>query len=92
MQVEVQFAARGIIAQCMMYHHTVGSLSPEIATEIRHLLLCPPEDNPYDVLKQKIDRTHCSIRTAPIAAVVHGRRAWGPETHAVPVLNAPATW
>ena len=60
-QVESQFAARGITAQRTMYHHVVGSLSPEIATEIRDLLLKPPEDRPYDVLKQKlIERTAAS--------------------------------
>ena len=53
-QVEVQFAVRGITAQRMMYHHIVGSLSPEIAMEIRDLLLRPPEDSPYDVLKRKL--------------------------------------
>ena len=37
------------------------SLSPEIATEIRDLLLKPPEDHPYDVFKQKlIERTATS--------------------------------
>ena len=30
------------------------SLSPEIVMEIRGLLLRPPEDNPYNVLKQKL--------------------------------------
>ena len=57
-QVEAQFAARGITAQQTKYHHIVASLSPEIATEIRDLLLHTPEDHPYDVLKQKlIERT-----------------------------------
>ena len=37
-----------------MYHHVVGSLFPEIATEIRDLLLKPPKDHPYNVLKQKL--------------------------------------
>ena len=60
-QVEAQFAARGITSQRTMYHHVVGSLSPEIAMEIRDLLLKPPEDHQYDVLKQKlIERTAAS--------------------------------
>ena len=54
MQVEAQFAARAITAQSTMYHHIVGSLSPETATEIRDLLLQPSEDNLYNVLKQKL--------------------------------------
>ena len=52
--VEVQFAARGITAQCTMYHHSVSSLSPEIAMEIRELLLQPPEHSLYDILKWKL--------------------------------------
>ena len=44
-----------------MYHQVVGSLSPEIAMEIRDLLLKPPDDHPYDVLKQiLIERTAAS--------------------------------
>ena len=38
-QVEMQFAVRGITSQCKMSHHIVGSLSPEIVTETRYLLL-----------------------------------------------------
>ena len=53
-QVEAQFAARGIMAQQTKYHHIVASLSPEIATEIRDLLLKTPEDHPYAVLKEKL--------------------------------------
>ena len=60
-QVEAQFAARGITAQRTMYHHIVGSLSTEVAMEIRDLLLQPPEDRPYEVLKRKlIERTAAS--------------------------------
>ena len=36
-QVKAQFTAKGITAQRTMYHHVVGSLFPEIATEIRDL-------------------------------------------------------
>ena len=60
-QVEAQFAAKSITAQRTMYQHIVASLTPEIATEIRDLLLKPPEERPYDVLKQKlIERTAAS--------------------------------
>ena len=60
-QVKAQFAVRGITAQRTMYHHVVGSLSPEIAMEISNLLLKPPEDHAYDVLKQKLtERTAAS--------------------------------
>ena len=53
-QVEVQLVATGITAQQTKYHHIVASLSQEIATEIRDLLLHTPEDRPYDVLKEKL--------------------------------------
>ena len=60
-QVEAQFAARGITAQLTKYYHIVGSLTPEIATEFRDLLLKPPAESPYDVLKKKlIERTAAS--------------------------------
>ena len=53
-QVEAQFATSGITAQCMMYNPIVGSLFPENATENKDLLLQPPKNCLYDILKQKL--------------------------------------
>ena len=61
MQIKTLFAARGITSQRTMYHHIVGSHSPEIAMKIRDLLLRPLEDSRYNILKGKlIERTAAS--------------------------------
>ena len=60
-QVEAQFATRGISAQRTRFDYVVANLTPDIAIEIRDLILRPPEENPYDVLKaQLIKRTAAS--------------------------------
>jgi len=60
-QVEAQFATRGITVQRTMFDYVVANLTPDIAIEIRDLILKPPEENPYNVLKgQLIKRTAAS--------------------------------
>ena len=64
-QVEAQFSTCGINAQRTMFDYVVANLTPDIAIEIRDLILRPPEENPYNVLKaQLIKRTAASEQRA----------------------------
>ena len=53
-QVEAQFTTRRIVAQQTKFAHVVSALQPEIAQEVRDLLLSPPTDKPYDFLKEQL--------------------------------------
>ena len=55
-QVEAQFACRRVTSQQTRFDHVVASLSPEFATEVRDLLIKPPADCPYDVLREQLTR------------------------------------
>ncbi len=60
-QVEAYFTTRRITAQRTRFDHVVASLSPEVATEIRDLILRPPANQPYKVLREQlIKRTAAS--------------------------------
>eukprot|EP00731_Ephydatia_muelleri_P007558 Em0003g1806a len=62
-QVEAQFLLRGISAQRTKFDHVVAALAPEVATEVRDIILNPPASDPYDELrKQLIQRTSQSER------------------------------
>jgi hypothetical protein len=59
--VEAQFSTRNIRAEKTKFDHVVATLSPTYATEVRDLILKPPTDNPFDVLKgQLVKRTTLS--------------------------------
>ncbi len=53
-QVEAAFTTRGISLQKTKFDHVIASLSPDVAVEIRDLILRPPTDNPYDVLRREL--------------------------------------
>ena len=61
LQIEAQFNTRGVTSQQTRFDYVIASLSPEIACEVRDLLIRPPEDRPYDTLKAElIKRTAAS--------------------------------
>ena len=60
-QVEAQFSNRGIVQSRTRFDYIIASLAPEVATEVRDLILHPPENNPYELLKDAlIQRTEAS--------------------------------
>ena len=52
--MEAQFTTRGITAQKTKFDHIIASLSSEIATEVRDLILKPPAENPYNNVRSQL--------------------------------------
>ena len=60
-QVEAQFSTKGITSQKTKFEHIIASLAPEVAQEVRDLILSLTTEAPYDVLKkQLVQRTAAS--------------------------------
>ena len=55
-QVEATFTTRRITSEKTRFDYVIASLSPEVATKIRDLILKPPETTPYKVLKEQLIR------------------------------------
>ena len=55
-QVEATFTTRRITSEKTRFDYVIASLSPEVNTEIRDLILKPPETTPYQVLKEQLIR------------------------------------
>ncbi|KAM7299914.1 hypothetical protein ISCGN_020478 [Ixodes scapularis] len=54
--MEAQFSTAKITGQLTKFHQVIAALSPEVATEIRDLILTIPHQNPYDTLKAELVR------------------------------------
>ena len=62
-RAEAMFRTRGVTAQQTMFDYVIGSLDHEFAVEIRDILLSPPRNDPYSVLKRElIRRTQASAQ------------------------------
>ena len=87
-QVEAQFATRHITQQRTMFDYVVSSLQPEVVTEVRDLLLAPPENTPYDALKSQLIKSSFGT-TAPSTTLPRGGTR-GQEVIAIP-QTSPTT-
>ncbi|XP_071834144.1 uncharacterized protein [Apostichopus japonicus] len=60
-QVEAQFVTRRVTNEDTKYSYVISSLQPEIAQEVRDLLISKPSEQPYKKLKEElIKRTTAS--------------------------------
>ncbi|XP_063963928.1 uncharacterized protein LOC135156193 [Lytechinus pictus] len=55
-QVQAQFMTRGITSEETQFAYIVSALQPEIAQEVRDILMNPPKDTPYSHLKAELIR------------------------------------
>ena len=60
-QAEAQFHTRGITTEETKFNHIVSALQPEVAVEVRDIVIKQPKDKPYSTLKAEvIKRTSAS--------------------------------
>ena len=69
---KVIYTARGVTAQKTRFDYVVSSLSPEFATEVRDLLLNPPEERPYDTLKAHLVKRTTSSAQHKLQQLISG--------------------
>ena len=68
-QVEAQFTCRGITGR---FDHVISSLNPEFAIEVHDLLLKPPDDHPYDVLKAQLIKRTAATEQRKLQQLISG--------------------
>ena len=50
----MQFTTRSVTSQKTKFDYIISSVIPKFAMEVHDLLLTPPEENPYDVVKKQL--------------------------------------
>ena len=53
-QIEYSFQAAKIKDQAAKFHYVAAALPSQLSSELRDILLCPPEENQYEVLREEI--------------------------------------
>ena len=71
-QVEAQFTCRGVTAQKTRFDYIVSSLNPELATEVRDLILKLPADRPYDILKAELIKRTATSEQRKLQLLISG--------------------
>ena len=71
-QVEAMFTTKGVTVQRTHFDYVVSSLSLEFAMEARDLLLKPPTDDPYDVLKAELVKRTAASEQRKLQQLISG--------------------
>uniref|UniRef100_A0A5S6QTJ0 Retrotransposon gag domain-containing protein n=1 Tax=Trichuris muris TaxID=70415 RepID=A0A5S6QTJ0_TRIMR len=53
-RIEAQFRRSRITSDAAMFDHVVAGLEPDVATEVRDILIAPPAEQKYETLKKAI--------------------------------------
>ncbi|TPP54458.1 hypothetical protein FGIG_05277 [Fasciola gigantica] len=59
---EAQFLIHRVDVQEVRFAHVVAALQPDVARELRELILSPPMEKPYDAIKQQLCSMANSLR------------------------------
>ena len=71
-QVEAQFTCCGITAQRTRFDYVVSLLNLEFATKVHNLLLRPPSEHPYDMLKAKLIKRTATSEQHKLQQLISG--------------------
>ena len=69
-QVEAQFDAQGITSERTKFGHVVRVLPAQYASEVRDVILQPPE-NPYTTIKAELQKRVCPSRRQQLQQLIH---------------------
>nr|XP_042912876.1 uncharacterized protein LOC122272906 [Parasteatoda tepidariorum] len=71
-RLEAQFSLANIITELTKFNHVVAALDADVLTSVSDILITPPDNLPYSVIKKRLIDSHSESESSKIRTLLQG--------------------